>query len=170
MLAPDPFPKVQSWDRVLVNPVRPRRQIVLVLAEIIGLLLLIKEWKYRVLTTATPWKTQSNLNLILSQKFRRLFKAAEQASSTRDDYDTYILCMAWFAGILSVRSREVRASEGLCLLGWYWKRYCELLSSWKTIAHLNHLCRWYSHSHLDSRLNESRKAKDRTIIFIEPNL
>lgn len=30
----------------------------------------------------------------LSQKFRRLFKAAEQASSTRDDYDTYILCMA----------------------------------------------------------------------------
>ena len=37
---------------------------------------------------------QSNLNLILSQKFRRLFKAAEQASSTRDDYDTYILCMA----------------------------------------------------------------------------
>ena len=33
MLAPDLFPKVQSWDRVLVNPVRPRRQIVLVLAD-----------------------------------------------------------------------------------------------------------------------------------------
>lgn len=48
---------------------------------------------------ATPWKTQSNLNLILSKKFRRLFKAAEQASSTRDGYDTYTLCMAWFAGL-----------------------------------------------------------------------
>ena len=169
MLAPDPFPKVQSWDRVLVNPVRPRPQIVLVLAEIIGLLLLIKEWKYRVLTTATPWKTQSNLNLILSKKFRGYSKRLNKLV-VHGIVMTHIPCVWLDLPACFLYVAEKLGHLKVCVLGWYWKRYCELLSSWKIIAHRNHLCQWYSHSHLDRRLNESRKAKDRTIIFIEPNL